>query len=117
TRSEIQLKVDGRSVAIEGFEPPSPTLPDLPRPLPDLPRGRPGLPAPGPGAAPAATAESAPSRYYVAIVSDETSSEQSNRKATYRELFEFLGQGLPADTRFQLMRFDGNLPVVCPRTP
>ena len=52
----------------------------------------------------------------MAILADETSSEQSNRQAAYREVFGFFRKGVPADVRIELLRFDGKLRVVCPWT-
>ena len=111
TSGDFRVLVDGRPVPVESLEPPQPVLPDVPRALPDLPRGKPLSPA---SAIPAAAA--ATPRYYMAILADETSSEQSNRHAVFREFFGFLQKGLPADVRVQLMRFDGKLRVVCPWT-
>ena len=114
TSGDFRVLVDGRPVAIESLEPPQPLLPDVPKALPELPRGKPGAPLSPDPEIPAAAA--APTRYYMAILADETSSEQSNRQAAYRELFGFFQKGVPADVRVQLMRFDGKLRVVCPWT-
>jgi VWFA-related protein len=112
--AEVHVRVDGRPVALESFEPPSSPLPDLPAPMPELPRGQGRILA-----APVAKlqqAGAAPSRSYLAILADETSSEQSNRQATYAQLFEFLKDPSPPGLTVELLRFDGKLRVVCPWT-
>ncbi|MGH9365318.1 MAG: hypothetical protein ACRD1B_08670, partial [Thermoanaerobaculia bacterium] len=78
--TDVQIKVDGRPVKIESFEAPgSPssapqsaaeTLPELPQ------RGPTPKPAEPSASAPPATR----STYYMAILVDEASSEQSNRQ-------------------------------------
>ncbi len=109
--SEIRVTVDGRPVSVESFEAPS-LLPDLPtappRPAPTLETA---AAATVPASAPVAR------RFYsLAILVDETSSEQSNRQAALRELFQFLEKDLPPDVEVLLMRFDGALRVECPWT-
>jgi VWFA-related protein len=112
---EVRVRVDGRSTTIEGLEAPQsaqassplslpPTVPDSPRATP-VPVERAKTPPPTPRP-----------RYLMAILADETSSEQSNRQAVYAELFRFLEGGLPPGVEAQLMRFDGHLRVECPWT-
>lgn len=109
--SEIRVTVDGRPVSVESFEAPS-LLPDLPTAPPQ--------PAPTLDTAAAVTAPvsvpAARRSYSLAILVDETSSEQSNRQAALRELFDFLQKDLPPDVEVLLMRFDGALRVECPWT-
>jgi VWFA-related protein len=114
--TEIQIKVDGRPVPIESFEAPAPPgSPSRPAPtLPELPFSPP-TPRPAQSHAPAAP-QAAHQRYYMAIFTDETSSEQSNRVATYGQVFQFLQSPLPADVEVLLMRFDGTTHVECPWT-
>jgi len=52
----------------------------------------------------------------MAVLADETSSEQSNRQAVYAELFRFFEAGLAPGVQVQLMVFDGRLRVQCPWT-
>jgi VWFA-related protein len=111
--SEIRITVDGNPVAIESFEAPS-LLPELP-----LAPSRPAPPSRSTSAAaPVAPVAVPTSRhsYSMAILVDETSSEQSNRQAALRELFDFLQKDLPPDVEVLLMRFDGALRVECPWT-
>jgi hypothetical protein len=107
--ADVRVSVDGRPVALESFEPPAPSLPDLPRPMPDLPQGKKQLPVPQTPVDAAASTAEAPSQapYYMAILSDETSSEQSNRRAAYSQVFAFLEEPLPPDVLIELLRFDG----------
>jgi VWFA-related protein len=111
--SEIRITVDGRPVAIESFEAPA-LLPQIP----SAPPRREPAPSAASAAAVAAPAPAppAPHSYSMAILVDETSSEQSNRQSTLRELFDFLKKDLPPDVEVLLMRFDGALRVECPWT-
>jgi VWFA-related protein len=109
--SEIRITVDGKPVAIESFEAPV-LLPEIPS---APPRREPPPPAVSAAAAPA-PAPPAPHSYSMAILVDETSSEQSNRQAALRELFDFLQKDLPPGVEVLLMRFDGALRVECPWT-
>ncbi len=116
-KPEIRILVDGRSVPVEGFEPPAPGLPALPSAPPPLPLAARQLPTPKATETPApVSGPESPSRYLMAFLSDETSSEQSNRKAVYAELFHFFERGLAPGVEVQLMRFDGRLRVECPWT-
>jgi VWFA-related protein len=110
--SEIRVTVDGKPVAIESFEAPTllPVIPSAP-PRPETPP----LAASGAVAA-ASPAPAAAHSYSMAILVDETSSEQSNRQAALRELFDFLHGDLPPGVEVLLMRFDGALRVECPWT-
>src|SRR5206468_10333325 len=111
--SEIRITVDGKPVAIESFEAPV-LLPRIPSPPS---RVEPPVPAaPSVVVASPAPAPPAPHSYSMAILVDETSSEQSNRQAALREVFDFLQKDLPADVEVLLMRFDGALRVECPWT-
>jgi VWFA-related protein len=109
--SEIRVTVDGTPVSFESFEAPS-LLPDLPtappRPAPTLETA---AAVPAPASLPAARRS-----YSLAILVDETSSEQSNRQAVLRDLFQFLEAPLAPDVEVLLMRFDGALRVECPWT-
>jgi VWFA-related protein len=108
---QIHVLVDGRAVSLESFEEPS-VLPRLPAasqlPLPAAPLTSAIPEAPG----------ASPNRrlYSMAILVDETSSEQSNRQAVLRDLFQFLEAPLAPDVEVLLMRFDGTLRVECPWT-
>ncbi|HEV2063349.1 MAG TPA: VWA domain-containing protein, partial [Thermoanaerobaculia bacterium] len=87
-------------------------------PSPPLLEGARPSPAPSetaPETAPPAAAVT-PGRYFLAVLVDETSSEQSNRQATLREVFQFLETSLPQGVEALLMRFDGTLHVECPWT-
>lgn len=113
---EIHVKVDGRPVLLDGFEAPSAAVRAVE--LSPVPAGRTSVAA---GAAEAAPTAPQPAgaerpRYYMAILADETSSEQSNRQATFKGLFDFLQDPLPPDVEVLLMRFDGSLHVECPWT-
>ena len=114
TASEIRISVDGRDTRVEGFEPAVAPLPEMPRALPQPPLPA-ATPAETEALAPAAMPAAA-SRYLMAFLSDETSSEQSNRKAVYAELFRFFERGLAPGVEVQLLRFDGRLRVECPWT-
>ena len=108
--SEIRILVDGRVVPVEGFEAPS-VLPDLPV---AIPRPEPAEPLASKAVVSAPAAPPAAHHpYSLAILVDETSSEQSNRQAVLREVFEFLQTPLPPDVEVLLMRFDGKLRVEC----
>lgn len=110
--TEVHVKVDGRPVTIESLEAPVPSLPELP-----AARGPALVPtAPTAEAAPLSTPAAARPKYYLAVLADETSSEQSNRQVAYKQLFDFLQDPLPPDIKVLLMRFDGTLHVECPWT-
>src|SRR5262249_51328700 len=89
---DLQVKVDGKPVKLDGFEAPGAQLAGPSGQLPELPVGTARLPA-GPPASRPPDAEARP-RYYMAVLADETSSEQSNRHATYKEVFQFLEEPL-----------------------
>jgi VWFA-related protein len=112
-QSDFTVLVDGRPVKAESFEEARTSSP-----LPPLPEASQSARAPSEsarGTAPPAAA--APSgRYFLAVLVDETSSEQSNRQSTLREVFQFLETSLPPDVDALLMRFDGNLHIECPWT-
>ena len=55
-------------------------------------------------------------RYFLAVLVDETSSEQSNRQVALREVFQFLDSPLPPGVEALFMRFDGKLHIECPWT-
>jgi VWFA-related protein len=106
--SEIQIKVDGRPVRIESFE--APSLPET--------HAATALPVPAEPASPLSQAPTPAPRqsYYMAILVDEISSEQSNRQALYEQLFKFLQTRLPPDVEVLLLRFNGALHIECPWT-
>jgi VWFA-related protein len=116
--SDFTVLVDGRPVKTDGFEGPRPAAlpaPRAPAPLPLLPVPVPRAAAEAPPAAAAPPPAPAQS-YFMAVLVDELSSEQSNRQATLREVFQFLQKDLPPDVQVLLMRFNGTLRVECPWT-
>lgn len=116
--ADFQLKVDGRPVSAEGFEAPRPSEPAGASGATGPEAGLPALPparARFSGAPDGAVASPGPS-YSLAILVDETSSEQSNRAATLEQVFRFLEAPLPPDMAVLLMRFDGTLHIECPWT-
>jgi VWFA-related protein len=114
---DFTIRVDGRPVRAESFEEPRPTAarPSLPSAGPTLRTTEVDGPA-APPATPPPTAPAPSPHTFIAVLVDETSSEQSNRQATLREVFRFLQTSLPPDIEAQLMRFDGKLRVECPWT-
>ena len=117
TAAQFHLRVDGRAVAMESFEPPSlAALPVAHSSLPSGPSGADGAKDDGAKKdAPAAPA-AAPRLSWVAFLVDETSSEQTNRQATLGELFRFLKTGLPPNTNVVFLRFNGAVRIECPWT-
>jgi VWFA-related protein len=109
-RADVQVRVDGKAVPIEGFEAPVFAASKEPGPPPPEP---PTVPSPAASPAPAAAA---PTPYSMAFLVDETSTDAPNRPAVYREIATFLESPLPEETRVLLARFNGELRVECPWT-
>jgi VWFA-related protein len=111
---DFTLRVDDRPIKVENFEEARAAA----SPMPPLPEGARPSPAPSETAletAPPAAAVTL-GRYFLAVLVDETSSEQSNRQATLREVFRFLETSLQQGVEALLMRFDGTLHIECPWT-
>jgi VWFA-related protein len=111
---DFTVLVDGRPVKAESFEEARAAASSLP-PIPEASQPAPALSESAPATAPPAAAVT-PGRYFLAVLVDETSSEQSNRQSTLREVFRFLQTSLPPGVEALLMRFDGTLHIVCPWT-
>lgn len=108
--SDFRVAVDGRTIPIDGFEPPAGGAPAAATPLPA-----------GPAAAAATPSADRPqaagvAKYFLAVLVDETSSAPWNRQAAYLQLVQFFRNPPPSDTRVLLMRFNGALSIECPWT-
>jgi VWFA-related protein len=114
TAGDFTVRVDGRPIKVESFEEARAVAAPLP-PLPEAARPSQAPSETAPETAPPAAAVT-PGRYFLAVLVDETSSEQSNRQATLREVFQFLETSLPPGVEALLMRFDGTLHIECPWT-
>src|ERR1700693_5749962 len=114
TAGDFTLRVDGRPIKVESFEEARAAGSPMP-PLPGGARPSPALSETAPETAPPAAAVTA-GRYFLAVLVDETFSEQSNRLATLREVFPCLEPSLPQGVEALLMRFDGTLHIECPWT-
>lgn len=112
--SDFTVLVDGRPIKLENFEEARGAL----SPQPPSPEATPPATSPTETGAPAPTPSpaAASGRHFLAVLVDETSSEQSNRQATLREVFQFLERPLPSGVEALVMRFDGNLHIECPWT-
>jgi VWFA-related protein len=106
---QVGVKVDGRPVRLESFEPPVPPAPGrLPAAPPVAERGA------GASASPPVSAAAPPRDFYMAILIDERSSDQSNREVALRQILRFFGDGLPQNVQMLLMTFNGAVHLDCP---